>query len=118
VAEREKKLEVETVARQAEVAERAALKEQLEDVRRQNEVLQKRIDEELAPKESGPKVIADEADMGSEAPGDVSDFSRMMDSWLTTLEDANAPPGSPQNMARRRKGISGSLIWASLFGES
>ena len=67
---------VETVARQAEVAERAALKEQLEDVRRQNEVLQKRIDEELAPKESGPKVIADEADMGSEAPGDVSDFSR------------------------------------------
>jgi len=70
------------------------LAKQLEDVMRQNEELQLKINEELVKQSTAPEVLVDPATtqdpVGQIEPAEPTDFGLMLDNWLSALEGAQA----------------------------
>jgi len=78
-------------AHAAEVEHRTHLAQQLEEALQHNKELQRRIDQELVPR-NPPKDIVPEPKAVDASLSKETDFSKILDSWLSALDDAHSEP--------------------------
>merc|ERR1712187_870709 len=90
--ELEQRLEETESARAAEANERDRLAKQLEDAIRSNEALQHRLDGRLGV---NSKTLEDDNNVQTTKSFKHTDFSSLLDSWLSTLEDSQIV-GAPE----------------------
>jgi len=105
-------------AHAAEVEYRTQIAQQLEEALQHNEELQRRIDQELVPKKP-QKDVAPETKAVDASPSKETDFSKILDSWLSALDDAHAEPAGRGKTSsyQEAKPDPGFASWVgSLFG--